>query len=349
MRENQLGFVLFEIGPREASVYGALRRGISSTLYGALLLRERQRAEEALQKAYAGVEKQVEERTHELQQEIVERQHAEKELKRYRTHLEELVEERTQELKQTQAELVRQERLSAMGQLTATIAYEIRNPLGMVRTSVFAIDDAIEREEMDRVERALQLAERNIVRCDNIISELLDYTRDRVLHLKSVDIDAWLNQVLDEQVFPEDIVCIRELRVNFEVFIDREHLRQVIINVVKNAVEGMQESGPLRNAEYSSEPVVGGKQLTVSTNVVGDRLEIRVSDTGGGISDEVLDKLFEPLFSTRSFGVGLEMPIVKSIMEQHGGGVEVQSKVGEGTTVVLWLSISNNIGDQKRR
>jgi signal transduction histidine kinase/DNA-binding LacI/PurR family transcriptional regulator len=325
--EAQLGFALFEVGPLDGATYGTLRGQISSALQGALLLQERQRAEAALEKAYAGVEKQVRARTAELRQEIVERRRAEEELTRYREHLEELVKERTRKLEQAQAELVRQERLSALGQLTATVAHEIRNPLSTVFTSVFAIGDAIERNEMGRVERALQRAERNIVRCDSIISELLDYTRDRVLQLKPVNIDSWLDQVLDEQTIPEGIVCVRELRANVEVSIDSEHLRRAVINVVNNAIDAMQVEGL----------VEGRNRLTVSTYVVGDRLEIRISDTGGGIPDEVMNKLFEPLFSTKSFGVGLGMSIVKSIMEQHDGGVEVQSKAGKGTSVTLWL------------
>ena len=237
------------------------------------------------------------------------------------------------EMKQAQAELVRRERLSALGQLTATVAHEIRNPLGTVRTSVFAIGDAIEQGELERVERALQLAERNIVRCDTIISELLDYTRDWVLQCSPTDIDEWLNGLLDEVLnqgnIPESIVCIRELNANVEVSVDTEHLRRAIINVVNNAVDAMQEKGHSKDEN----------RLTISTRTIGKRLEIRVSDTGDGIPDEMRGKLFEPLFSTKSFGVGLGLPIVKGIMEQHGGGIEISSHANEGTTVVLWLPI----------
>jgi signal transduction histidine kinase len=269
----------------------------------------------------------------ELAQEVAEHERTEEELERYQGHLEELVQKRTRELGDAQAELVRRERLSALGQLTATVAHEIRNPLGTVRTSVFSIGDAIERDEMSRVERALQLAERNIIRCDGIIVELLDYTRDRVLQLEPTPIDTWLEMVLDEQPIPPDIVCTRELDASVQVLIDGENFRRAIVNVIDNAIHALQdEESP-------------GDQLTVGAHVVKDgagrRLEIRIGDTGYGIPADVLPRVFEPLFSTKSFGVGLGLPIVKDILELHGGGVEIRSKESEGTTVTLWLPVQN--------
>ncbi|RLC85292.1 MAG: hypothetical protein DRJ03_12100 [Chloroflexi bacterium] len=266
---------------------------------------------------------------------ITGRKRAEEELKRYRDHLEELVQERTRALEQAQAELLRQERLSALGQLTATVAHEIRNPLGAVRAAVFAIGDAIERDELHRIERARQLAERNVVRCDNIITELLDYARgrdrERALNLEPAWVDEWLDALLDEQSIPESIVCVRELTCGVKIPIDREHLRRAVINVVENAVDTLQDDTASLTAQ--------GNQLTVSTRIGKERLEMRFSDTGCGIPADVLDKVFEPLFSTKTYGVGLGLPVVKDIMQQHGGGVEIQSEVGEGTTVTLWLPI----------
>jgi PAS domain S-box-containing protein len=296
-------------------------------------------AQAALAQAYTRVEQQVAERTNELQQEIIERKRAEEELKRYRDRLEELVAERTRELEKAQAELMRQERLSALGQLTATVAHEIRNPLGTVRTAVFSIGDAIKRDEMNRVERALRLAERNIVRCDDIITELLDYTRDQVLQKSPIQIDAWLNRMLDEAVdqrtIPESILLVRELHAGVKVSIDGERFRRAIINLVDNAVDAMREKGPFE----------ARNRLTVSTHVVGGRLEIKISDTGCGIPAEIMNRLFEPLFSTKSFGVGLGLSIVKSIVEQHGGDIEISSQAGEGTAVTLWLPLSEKRGD----
>jgi len=260
---------------------------------------------------------------------ITERKRAEDELMRYREQLEELVEERTRELEGAQAELVRKERLSVMGQLTAAVAHDLRNPLGAIRTSVFTIDMAIKRDQMDRVGRALQRIERNVMRCNDIIGELLDYTRDRALQLEPTHIDTWLGAVLDEQTFPKGIVCVRELTCGAQVPIDAEQLRRVVVNTVENGIHALQD------AESR------GNQLTVSTHAItdqaGSRLEIRISDTGCGIPADVLPRVFEPLFSTKSFGVGLGLSIIKNIMEKHGGGVEIQSEIGQGTRVTLWL------------
>jgi PAS domain S-box-containing protein len=258
---------------------------------------------------------------------VSEKRKTQKALKEYSERLEEMVETRTKELKGAQDELVRKERLAALGQLTATVAHEIRNPLGTVQTSVFSIGDAIERKEMKRVDRALSLARRNIRRCDGIITELLDFTRQKELKPATIDIDVWLEDLLNEQKIPVGIECRRAINAGILVPFDPEYLRRAVINVVANAVQALEEK---------ESP---GKEMKVKTAVAGNRLEIRVVDTGPGISDEIREKIFEPLFSTKSFGVGLGLAIVEDIMAVHGGGIEIESEPGKGTTVVLWLPV----------
>jgi signal transduction histidine kinase len=273
--------------------------------------------------------------------EISEKIRVEEELKKYWNSLEELIKERTKQLEDAQEELIRKERLAALGRLTASVSHEIRNPLGTVRTSVFSIGDALERNEMERVDRALKLAERNIVRCDAIIADLLDYTRARDLFLKLTDIDQWLKELLEEQPIPKGIEYEWRLNSNVEVPIDREQFRRAVINVINNAVQAFD------NEDYDI------KKITVTTGVFKKRLEIEIVDTGCGIPEPIFDKIFEPLFSGKSFGVGMGLPIVKNIMTQHGGDIEIKSDTGEdgqkgggGTTVMLWLPLKEK-GEDK--
>jgi len=254
------------------------------------------------------------------------------ELMRYRERLSEQVEERTRELKDAQVELVRRERLAVLGQLTATVAHEIRNPLGTVRASIFSLEKALENNNLDRVGQAIQLAERNIVRCDDIINDLLDFTRRREPRPEPTVIDSWLENVLNERPLPENIICINELTSGLEIPVDRERLLRAFLNILDNAVDALLEKD------------APGNRLTVSANANADagRLEIRVTDTGPGIPAANLDKIFEPLFSTKPFGFGLGLPVVKNIMTEHGGGVDIRSTVGQGTSVVMWLPIINN-------
>ncbi len=264
---------------------------------------------------------------HVVWRDITERKQAESELERYREHLEKLVKERTLELEKVHVELVRKERLAALGELIATVSHEIRNPLGTIRNAVYSIGEAIDKKKMDVVNRALKLAESNITRCNRIINELLDYTRKREIKLERTEIDSWLNGVLDEQEFPKEIECVRELHSGIVLLIDRENIRRAVNNVITNAIQALQDEDSR------------GNRITVESVKTGEWLELRFIDTGPGIPDEIKKKIFEPLFSTRSFGVGLGVPIIKNIMEEHQGEVKFQSEVDKGTIVTLTLPI----------
>lgn len=234
------------------------------------------------------------------------------------------VEERTAALKAAQDELVRKERLSALGQLTATMAHELRNPLSAIRNTLFAIRETVAGNGIN-LERPLGRAERSVARCDHIINDLLDYTRIKELRCTVLAPDPWFDEVLNDQRLPDDIVLARDLAADCLVSIDTERMRRVVINLIDNAVQAMADAG-------------GAKRITVSTARVGDRIEIAIADTGPGIPGDVLPRVFEPLFSTKSFGTGLGLPMVKQIIEQHGGTIAIASETGKGTRVAIQLA-----------
>jgi PAS domain S-box-containing protein len=257
---------------------------------------------------------------------VTEQRHVEDELARHRERLEELVEERTAELEAAQQELVRKERLAALGQLTATVSHEMRNPLGTIRNSFYVIRrDLLARKP--EFKRALDRVDRNIARCDTIIEELLDYTRTTPPMLTQTNVDQWLVGVLDEQGIPDEIVLTQALTAGRKVRLDPERFRRCVVNVLNNACQAVQETG------------ASDGLIRVETEIHGDRLLLRIADSGPGIASDDLKRVFEPLFSTKSFGVGLGLPIVKQIMEQHGGGVDIESTLGQGATVTLWLPL----------
>ncbi|MGW8312734.1 MAG: ATP-binding protein [Desulfuromonadales bacterium] len=261
---------------------------------------------------------------------ISERKASENELEKYRAQLEDLVKERTSQLKAAQQELVQKERLAVLGQLTATVSHEIRNPLGTIANSLYLLKKSLSGPEYAHLARPVMLAERNVERCDNIISELLDFSRKRTIQKKPLDIDPWLTELLRELSLPKDVHLHCHLSAKELVPADGERLRRVMVNVVTNALQAFDEAP-------QSEKI-----LEVETRILDNRCEITVRDNGPGMSDEVLERIFEPMFSTKNFGVGLGVPIIKNILEAHGGGVKYFSVPGRGTTVVMWLPLADD-------
>ncbi|MBE0501767.1 MAG: PAS domain S-box protein, partial [Desulfuromonadales bacterium] len=140
-----------------------------------------------------------------LARDITERKAAEAELERYRGQLEELVRERTEQLEVAQHELVARERLAVLGQLTATVSHELRNPLGTVKNALYLLGRIKADGNMEKIDKAIDLADRNISRCDSIINELLDYSRQQKGGVQKIDLGRFTQEILDEQSWPEEI------------------------------------------------------------------------------------------------------------------------------------------------
>ncbi len=244
--------------------------------------------------------------------------------------------ENIMKLKATQEEMVKAGRMAQLGQLTATVAHELRNPLAAVRTSAFVLDRKIKGKGMG-VEQQLQRIDSGVVRCDNIISQLLDFARTRPVQRKLLDLDNWLAKVVEEEAAKLPAVVSIECTLGLGglvAAIDADRMSRCLINLISNASEVLVGKGDVRSGGAEFVP-----SIVIRSSRTGRGIEISVIDNGPGISAENLLRVKEPLFTTKSFGTGLGLPAVEKILEQHGGGLEIASKPGEGACFTAWFPI----------
>ena len=145
-------------------------------------------------------------------------------------------------------------------------------------------------------------------------------------------VDDWMDRCRKEYDPPAHISLRPALISGIEISLDRDRFDQAVRNVIDNACQAFDGATTVGDGAAEC-------QVAVATRHVGRRLEVSISDNGVGISPQVMARVFEPLYSSKAFGVGLGLPLVRQIMEQHGGGVEITSEEGRGTEVVLWLPL----------
>ncbi len=251
-------------------------------------------------------------------------------------HVNQMLAQNMQMLKDAQDELVKKGRMEQMGQLTATIAHELRNPLGAVRTSTFMLARRIKDKGLG-VEAQLQRINTGITRCDDIITQLLDFSRTSRITARKEDIDQWLERILAEEAakFPPSLSIQCRLGMGgLPVAFDPSRLERAVINLLENASEALVGKGdaPLRNGTVNP-------QITVETWPEDKFAVLRITDNGPGIPPENLKRVTEPLFTTKSFGTGLGLPAVEQIVKQHGGTMQVNSELGKGASFTLRLPL----------
>jgi signal transduction histidine kinase/purine-cytosine permease-like protein len=233
-------------------------------------------------------------------------------------------------LTETRQELMQSERLAAIGQLMATVSHELRNPLGTVVASMSVLRRYLDaptqpvREELDRMQR-------NIWRCVSIIEELLEFSRNRTVILHPVQIDQWIATQLEEYEIAGQIRLETTLQSHATVLIDGARFHLAFVNLLHNAKQAIILCHDVSG--YSG-------KITIGTSVSDGQLELWIADNGTGIPLENRGKLFKPLFSTKAYGVGLGLPLVKRIVEQHNGRIDVASQWEKGTTVTIWLPLA---------
>jgi two-component system NtrC family sensor kinase len=245
--------------------------------------------------------------------------------------LEAQVQERTAALRAAQDQLVRSEKLSSLGKLSASIAHEINNPLAGILTFAKLIVRTLEQGAPDDATRKalvrhLLLVQRETERCSAIVRNLLDFARERPLALKDVNLNHVVDeaiQLLANQIQIQGVKLERRPAAVPMVDGDFGQLRQACVNVIMNACEAMQR---------------GGKLVVESAVVEGGRwVELAFQDTGPGIPPDHLSKIFDPFFTTKEKGTGLGLSVVYGIVERHGGKIDLQTEIGKGTRVAIRL------------
>jgi PAS domain S-box-containing protein len=227
--------------------------------------------------------------------------------------------------KQAQAALMEAEKLAIAGKLAASLAHEINNPL---QTVIGCLGLAEERlAEGGDVSRYLQVAHEELRRTADIVAQMRDLHRpSRPQDKESTDVNALLEQVLDlsrKQCESQGIEVSKQMADLPALPLVADQIKQVFLNLLLNAIEHMPQGGRLQvSTTYTSQPA---------------GIRIAFTDSGAGIAPDVLPHVFEPFYGTRPEGLGLGLFISRNIVEQHGGQIEVHSRVGEGTTFTVWL------------
>ena len=248
------------------------------------------------------------------------------ELKTFSHQMEEKIQKTTADLSKTEAQLIRSEKLAALGQLAAGIAHEIRNPLTSINILIHSLTENLSSGNSQKED--LKVIEEEIHRINEIVDQFLRFAKPAPPLLKKADVISIFEetlQLLRPQIEKQGIVIQKEFQPLPPILMDREQMKQVILNLLLNAVQAMPKGGNLVLKGHIPE---------------GDRwIRLSIQDSGVGISCEDINKLFDPFFSTKEGGMGLGLSIAHRIIDQHHGKIEVESTPGEGTLFTVWLPI----------
>jgi signal transduction histidine kinase len=248
---------------------------------------------------------------------------------RRRDYALELVADRTAELRESltqlenaQLQLVRGERLAAVGQLASTVGHELRNPLGVISNALYLIRMSVGPDPDVRQERYLAIAEREVGAATLIVSDLLEYARGRAPIVGPVDLPALIDEAIEvaPPVTGVNLTWPRPQDLP-TVAADRDQLRQVLLNVINNAYDAMPDGG----------------ELAIGCGVRDGHVDLIITDTGMGMDEATRARLFEPFFTTKARGVGLGMAVTEQVVLAHHGAITVDSAPGVGTTFVVSL------------
>jgi len=259
---------------------------------------------------------------------ITERKRTEERIKNQNILLEQAVQEKQQEMEALFERMLRQEKLATIGQMAGSIAHELRNPLGAVKQSAFFLKRLYDRQKLEasnpKVQEHLELIKHELDTSEQVIAYLLKMTHMKPIQREQTDLRPIIEDAAERCQFPEQIRLTLDLNPEpFLIWADHLQLRQVFINILTNAVQAIEQDGNI---------TIRATQLTQEKSTT-----IEIENDGLGIEPDALDKVFEPLYTTKTTGAGLGLSICKQIIENHQGHISIRSSINQGTTVTIVL------------
>ncbi len=231
------------------------------------------------------------------------------------------------ELKEIHDKMSRSEKLIALGKLAGMVSHELRNPLCVIKTSVYLLKMSLKTVADEKIKRQLDILDEEVDISDKIISDFLSFSRVKEPQLGNFNIYDIIKESLHEINIPKNVEVSVELGTQLPyINVDRVQIKIVFYNLILNALQAMP---------------MGGK-VTITGSQKDEFLEINIDDIGEGITKENLAKIFDPLFTTKSNGSGLGIVVCQTIIDAHMGSIKIESEVGKGTKVRIKLPIKEN-------
>jgi signal transduction histidine kinase len=232
--------------------------------------------------------------------------------------------------------LARQERLAALGDLAAGVAHEVRNPLNAIGMGIQRLAwESSPVEDQEEYRSLCQIIRAEVARLNTIVQDFLTLARAPTLQHQSVAVETLLQEVASlmeaEAKVRSLVLTVQASAALPTLLLDRQQMKQALINVVLNAIQATPPGGTV--------------QVTAAAE--GNRVRITIIDSGSGIAADMLDRIFDPYFTTKPDGTGLGLPIALRIIQAHGGTLDVSSVPGQGTTVDVRLPFGSHMMDQR--
>jgi two-component system, NtrC family, sensor kinase len=264
---------------------------------------------------------------------------AKQEITSWSNQLENRVKDKTEELEKTQKRNIQIEKMASLGQLSATVAHELNNPIAGILTYSKLIQkklnkDDVGEDEKKKIIKQLKMIESESQRSGDIVKNMLLFSRQEAVEMKGTDIREVIESSIDliaHHLQLHNIELKKYFQVNLpQIYIDENQIKQALLALFVNAVEAMEDNGTMTIKTDWKKP--------------NDFIQIHISDTGKGISEDVRTQIFEPFFTTKNAvkGVGLGLSAVYAIVHKHNGEIAVESEIDKGTTFIINLPLKQN-------